>query len=76
MDEPALHRLSVAQVLPTITFPVIGCALYIDGMPLMAIFRLLLGCGGIGVLVTLAVAGGRRLSVALARSVLALTDNR
>ncbi|OQR63382.1 hypothetical protein B6E66_13605 [Streptomyces maremycinicus] len=75
-DEPISHRLSVAQVLPTITFPAIGCALYIEGMQLTAIFRLLFGCGGIGVLVTLAVAGGRRLLVALAHGVLALAGNR
>uniref|UniRef100_A0AAU3I880 Uncharacterized protein n=1 Tax=Streptomyces sp. NBC_01393 TaxID=2903851 RepID=A0AAU3I880_9ACTN len=74
--EPVPHRLSLAQVLPTITFPTIGCALYSEGMPLAAIFELLLGCGAIGVLVTLGVTGGRRLLVALAHGVLAFASNR
>ncbi|MFF7977250.1 hypothetical protein [Streptomyces sp. NPDC007905] len=74
--EPIPHRLSLAQVLPTTTFPTIGCILHSEGMPLAATFELLLGCGAIGVLVTLGVTGGRRLLVALAHGVLALANNR
>lgn len=64
-------RLTLPHVLPLIAFPMIGCALYVAGMPLADIFTFLAGCGGIGAMVTVAVTGGRRVLVALAHGVLA-----
>lgn len=75
-DGTAPGRVTLAHVLPAIAFPVIGCVLYVVGMPVADIFTFLLGCGGIGVLVTIAVTGGRRLVVAAAHGVLALTGSK
>ncbi|MFD4738224.1 hypothetical protein ACFWNR_39580 [Streptomyces virginiae] len=52
-------------------FLVLAAALKALGEPLSEIFRLLAGAGGIGVLVVLALSGGRR---ALNRVVRALAD--
>lgn len=74
--ETSAGRLSLAHVLPLILFPVIGSALFVVGMPTSDIFTFLGGCGGIGAAVTIAVAGGRRALVALARGVLAAAGNK
>ncbi|MDA4893424.1 hypothetical protein PFZ55_41850 [Streptomyces sp. MS2A] len=63
-------------MLPLITFPMIGCALYVAGMQLADIFTFLAGCGGIGAMVTIAVTGGRRVLVALAHGILAVASSR
>ncbi|MFE8950483.1 hypothetical protein [Streptomyces sp. NPDC007856] len=70
------NRLTGYHVLPAIAFPVIGCVLYVLGMPVSEIFKFLLGCSGIGVMVTIAVTGGRRLAVTVAHSVLTLTNTK
>ncbi|PWI05120.1 hypothetical protein DIZ27_41325 [Streptomyces sp. NWU339] len=69
-------RLTLPHVLPLIVFPMIGCVLYVVGMPVSDIFAFLAGCGGIGAAVTIVVTGGRRALVALAHGVLAATSNR
>lgn len=69
-------RLTLPHVLPLIAFPMIGCALYVVGMPVADIFTFLAGCGGIGAMVTIAVTGGRRVLVALAHGVLAAVGPR
>ncbi|MEU2408660.1 hypothetical protein ABZ609_30725 [Streptomyces rubiginosohelvolus] len=69
-------RLTLPQVLPLIVFPMIGGVLSAMGMPVSDTFTLLAGCGGIGVAVTIAVTGGRRVLVALAHGVLAAASNR
>lgn len=69
-------RLTLPHVLPLIVFPMIGCVLYVVGMPVFDTFTFLAGCGGIGAAVTIAVTGGRRVLVALAHGVLAAASNR
>ncbi|MGA5418473.1 hypothetical protein [Streptomyces pseudogriseolus] len=65
-------RLTVAQVLPTIFFPLIGSLLYIvGGMPASDIIWFLAGCGGTGTAVTVTVSGGRRAAAALTRGLVA-----
>ncbi|WP_371558687.1 hypothetical protein OG416_38850 [Streptomyces longwoodensis] len=63
-------------MLPLIVFPMIGCALYVVGMPVADIFTFLAGCGGIGAMVTISVTGGRRVLVAIAHGVLAAMGPR
>ncbi|KPH99489.1 hypothetical protein OK006_8436 [Actinobacteria bacterium OK006] len=70
-------RLTVAQVLPTTVFPMIGSLLYISGgMPPADVFTFLAGCGGIGAAVTIAVTGGRRPAGALAHGILAAASGK
>ncbi|MEU9272720.1 hypothetical protein AB0E04_46145 [Streptomyces sp. NPDC048251] len=68
--------LTLPHVLPLIAFPMIGCVLYVVGMPVSDVFTFLAGCGGIGAAVTIAVTGGRRVLVALAHGILVVTSNR
>ncbi|MFC8996207.1 hypothetical protein ACFT7U_10930 [Streptomyces rochei] len=75
-NTPTPSGLSVVHVLPAIAFPVIGVVLYIVGMPDSDILPFLLGCAGIGVMVTITVTGGRRLATAAAHAVLALTSTK
>ncbi|MGF0174558.1 hypothetical protein ACQF36_29880 [Streptomyces sp. Marseille-Q5077] len=73
----AAGRLTVAQVLPTTVFPMIGSLLYIvGGMPVPDVFTLLAGCGAIGAAATIFVTGGRRLAMALAHGVIAAANSK
>lgn len=69
-------RLTLPQVLPTIVFPMIGCFLYVAGMPTGETFEFLAGCGGIGAAVTVSVTGGRRVAIGLAHAVLSAAGSR
>lgn len=69
-------RLTLPQVLPTIVFPMIGCFLYVAGMPMGETFEFLAGCGGIGAAVTVSVTGGRRVAIGLAHAVLSAAGTR
>ncbi|EKX65585.1 hypothetical protein PV416_39785 [Streptomyces ipomoeae] len=70
-EVPGLRGLTLPHVLPLIVFPMIGCVLYVVGMPVTDVFTFLAGCGGIGAAVTIAVTGGRRVLLAFAHGVLA-----
>ncbi|MFF0143084.1 hypothetical protein ACFYRN_42545 [Streptomyces sp. NPDC005227] len=76
-EMPAAGRLTVAQVLPTTVFPMIGSLLYIaGGMRITDVFTFLAGCGGIGAVVTISATGGRRLAMALAHGFLAAVNTK
>jgi hypothetical protein len=68
-------RLTFASVLLTIAFPMMGSVLYlVGGMAMSQVFEFLAGCGLIGAVVTMTVASGRRITVGLVRTILAVGD--
>lgn len=81
VQDHAPSRLTIAQVLPGMVFPVLGCILYLVGkVPVVDIVALLGSCCAIGAVVTLIVSGGRRLAnaagVALAQGLAHLTSQQ
>ncbi|MFC9916036.1 hypothetical protein [Streptomyces sp. NPDC059862] len=58
------------QAFTAVSFPALGVALHITGMPLQDIFILLGGCGALGAAAVIAVGGGRRRLAGLAAAVL------
>ncbi|MGW1364876.1 hypothetical protein ACWCQP_46690 [Streptomyces chartreusis] len=69
-------RFGAPQALMAISFPVLGTALHLTGMPVQDIFVLLGGCGALGVAAVVAVAGGRRRLAELATAVLRATAGK
>ncbi|MFD8740892.1 hypothetical protein ACWGA9_43610 [Streptomyces sp. NPDC054950] len=70
-------RLTVAQVLPTIMFPMFGCLLYIvGGMQVGDILLFLAGCGGIGAAAAALTSGGRRMALVVAHSLIAAASGK
>ncbi|MEW2490883.1 hypothetical protein [Streptomyces sp. NPDC048411] len=67
-DAPS--RLGAPQAFTAVSFPVLGGALHVTGMPLQDIFILLGGCGALGAAAVVAVGGGRRRLTSLAGAVL------
>ncbi|MFF9870296.1 hypothetical protein ACF1G0_33775 [Streptomyces sp. NPDC013953] len=55
-------RLGAPQAFTAVSFPVLGSALHVTGMPLQDIFILLGGCGALGAAAVVAVGGRRRLT--------------
>ncbi|MFF8919119.1 hypothetical protein ACF08M_38955 [Streptomyces sp. NPDC015032] len=72
-DAPS--RLGAPQAFSAVSFPVLGGALHVTGMPLQDIFILLGGCGALGAATVMAVGGGRRLT-SLAGAVLRAAAGR
>ncbi|MEU5144795.1 hypothetical protein [Streptomyces sp. NPDC021139] len=67
--EPA-SRFGAPQAFTAVSFPVLGGALHVAGVPLQDIFVLLGGCGALGTAAVVAVGGGRRRAAWLADAVL------
>ncbi|MER6434180.1 hypothetical protein ABT272_41890 [Streptomyces sp900105245] len=67
--DPA-SRFGAPQAFTAVSFPVLGGALHVAGVPLQDIFVLLGGCGALGAAAVVAVGGGRRRAAALAGAVL------
>ncbi|MEU4800535.1 hypothetical protein [Streptomyces sp. NPDC023327] len=67
-DTPS--RFGAPQAFTAVSFPVLGAALHMTGMPLEDIFLLLGGCGALGTAAVLAAGGGRRRLSGLAAAVL------
>ncbi|MFJ9096849.1 hypothetical protein ACIRIR_35830 [Streptomyces globisporus] len=67
--DPA-SRLGAPQAFTAVSFPVLGGALHVAGVPLQDTFVLLGGCGALGAAAVVAVGGGRRRAAALAGAVL------
>ncbi|MEU3620016.1 hypothetical protein ABZ725_48210 [Streptomyces sp. NPDC006872] len=63
-------RFGAPQAFTAVSFPVLGVALHVTGMPLQDIFLLLGGCGALGAAAVVAVGGGRRLLASLAGAML------
>ncbi|MEU3830446.1 hypothetical protein AB0F36_34800 [Streptomyces sp. NPDC029080] len=65
-------RFGAPQAFTAVSFPVLGSALHITGMPLEDIFLLLGGCGALGAAAAVAAGGSRlrlgRLAVAVLRA--------
>ncbi|WP_181384467.1 hypothetical protein [Streptomyces sp. NWU49] len=66
-DIPA--RFGAPQAFTAVSFPVLGGALHVAGVPLEDVFLLLGGCGALGAAAVVAVGGGRR-AASLAGAVL------
>lgn len=68
-------RVTATQAFIVVSFPALGCLLYIAAaMPVVDVFQLLAGCGSIGAGTTLAVSGRRRSVTAYIRRVLNATE--
>lgn len=67
-DTPS--RFGAPQAFTAVSFPVLGAALHMTGMPLEDIFLLLGGYGALGTAAVLAAGGGRRRLSGLAAAVL------
>ncbi|MFF4307948.1 hypothetical protein [Streptomyces sp. NPDC001601] len=63
-------RFGAPQAFTAVSFPVLGTALHLAGMPVKDIFVLLSGCGALGATAVVVVAGGRRRLAPLAAAVL------
>ncbi|MFI8233930.1 hypothetical protein ACIGDI_34485 [Streptomyces sp. NPDC085900] len=63
-------RFGAPQAFTAVSFPALGVALHMTGMPVQDIFVLLSGCGALGAAAVVAVAGGRRRLAGLASAVL------
>jgi hypothetical protein len=63
-------RFGASQAFTAVSFPVLGGALHVAGVPVQDVFLLLGGCGALGAAVVVAVGGGRRRTAALAGAVL------
>ncbi|MER5466656.1 hypothetical protein ABT010_39770 [Streptomyces sp. NPDC002668] len=63
---PARPAPGTAQVAGLVSFPLMGSALTMAGMPMTDVFVLLGGCGAIGAATFAAAGGGRRLAGAVA----------
>ncbi|MGV9551857.1 hypothetical protein [Streptomyces ardesiacus] len=63
-------RFGAPQAFTAVSFPVLGVALHLTGMPVKDIFVLLGGCGALGAAAVVGVAGGRRRLAGLAAAVL------
>ncbi|GGY50828.1 hypothetical protein [Streptomyces djakartensis] len=67
-DTPS--RFGAPQAFTAVSFPVLGAALHMTGMPLEDVFLLLGGCGALGAAAVVAAGGGRRRLGGLAAAVL------
>jgi hypothetical protein len=67
-DSPA--RFGAPQAFTAVSFPALGGALHLAGVPLEDVFVLLGGCGALGAAAVVAVGGGRRRAASLAGAVL------
>ncbi|MER6288563.1 hypothetical protein [Streptomyces sviceus] len=63
-------RFGAPQAFTAVSFPALGVALHLTGMPVQDIFVLLGGCGALGAAAVVVVAGGRRRLAGLAAEVL------
>ncbi|MEE1837788.1 hypothetical protein [Streptomyces sp. SP17KL33] len=69
-------RFGAPQAFTAVSFPVLGVALHVTGMPLQDIFILLGGCGALGAAAVMAVGGGRRRLASLAGAMLRATAGK
>lgn len=73
-DTPS--RFGAPQAFTAVSFPALGVALHMTGMPLEDIFLLLGGCGALGAAAVVAAGGSRRRLGGLAAAVLRATAGK
>ncbi|MGY1495041.1 hypothetical protein ACW4TU_44920 [Streptomyces sp. QTS52] len=69
-------RFGAPQAFTAVSFPVLGVALHVTGMPVQDIFVLLGGCGALGAAAVMAAGGGRRRMASLAGAMLRATAGK